>query len=243
VLGYELNESGRAARDARYNTALRTGEYPLITWGWDHTRVQQFLRDTFDVEWIRSACSYCPFALASRAGRAATVARFTAEPEAGVLALVMEYTATALNPTQGLINGARLLTLLRDTAGTSAVLELFERRLAAMPWAVYDLRRALSPRSDAKVNYSRSVHVLDTGTRAAMRAQLNQRARRLGNPITVGDPAFPDDQHPRVWLRRRGPQPPTAEQFLTVAPATAVTKVGPTFPRAWTAAEQLQFTV
>lgn len=243
VLGYELGEWRRAQRDARYNTALRTGEYPLITWGWDGTRVQQFLRDTFGVEWVRSACTYCPFALASKSGKAGTVARFIAEPDAGVLALVMEYSATALNPTQGLINGQRLLTLLRDTAGTTAVLELFERRLAAMPWAVYDLRRALLPRSDGKVNYSRSVHLLDTGTRAAMRAQLDDRARRLGLEITVGDPAFPDDHHRRVWLRRRGPQPPTAEQFLTVAPATAVTKVGPTFPAAWTAAEQLQLAV
>jgi hypothetical protein len=49
VLGYESGERRRAERDVRYKTALRTGEYPLITWGWDHTRVQQFLRDTLGV--------------------------------------------------------------------------------------------------------------------------------------------------------------------------------------------------
>jgi hypothetical protein len=28
VMGYKLNEKGRAERDAQYNTALRTGQYP-----------------------------------------------------------------------------------------------------------------------------------------------------------------------------------------------------------------------
>lgn len=173
----------------------------------------------------------------------ATVARFIAEPEAGVLALAMEFSATALNATQGLIKGERLLTVLRESAGTAAVLELFERRLATLPWAVYDVRRALSPRSDGKVNYSRSVHILDTGTRMAMHENIRQRAGRAGVAVTVGDPSFPDDQHTRVWLRRRGPLPPTAEQFLTVAPATAVTKVGRAFPNAWAAASQLHLAV
>lgn len=35
VMGYELNEPGRAERDARYNTALRTGQYSLREWKWD----------------------------------------------------------------------------------------------------------------------------------------------------------------------------------------------------------------
>ena len=44
VLGFEAGELRRASKDEAYNTATRTGEYPLIEWGWfrndaiDYTR-------------------------------------------------------------------------------------------------------------------------------------------------------------------------------------------------------------
>ncbi|MDT7785578.1 MAG: hypothetical protein QOF58_3997 [Pseudonocardiales bacterium] len=250
VMGYELGETRRAERDAKYNTALRTGEYPLRQWGWDRARAQDFLRATFNLttDWVKSACTYCPFALANAAGRAETVTRFIAEPDAGVLALAMEFAATALNATQGLIKGQRLLSLLRASAGTGAVLAAFDELLASLPWAVYDVRRVLSPRADGKANHARSVRILDVGEPGRMRARLDQRAACAGAAVTIGDPAFPDDTHPRAWLRHREPHQlahatPTAEQFLTVAPATAVSKTGPAFPSAWAAASQLRLTV
>lgn len=251
VMGYELSEGRRAERDATFNTALRTGEYPLREWdgGWDRARAQEFLRETFGVDtWAKSACTYCPFALANKAGRVETVARFVDEPDAGVLALVMEFVATALNATQGLIKGQRLLSLLRTSTGTAAVLTAFERRIAELPWAVYDVRRTLSPRTDGKANHARSVRLLDVGSPSEMRARLDQRARCAGVPVTLGDPAFPDDTHRRVWLRHRDLERlvkgrPTAEQFLVAAPATAVSKTGPAFPAAWAAASQLHLPV
>jgi hypothetical protein len=176
------------------------------------------------------------------------VARFITEPDAGVLALVMEFAATALNPTQGLIKGERLLTLLRTSRGTGAVLAAFERLLAELPWAVYDVRRTISPRSDGKTNHARSVRILDIGPPGEMHARLEERAHLARAAVTVGDPAFPDDTHPRTWLRRREPLPPTsttatAEQFLVIAPATAITKTGPAFPPAWAEAHQHQLTI
>jgi hypothetical protein len=251
VMGYELGERRRAERDATFNTALRTGEYPLRVWdgGWDRARAQAFLRETFGVEtWAKSACTYCPFALANATGRVETVARFVSEPDAGVLALVMEFVATALNATQGLIKGQRLLSLLRAAVGTAAVIAAFDRRLADLPWAVYDVRRTLSPRADGKANHARSVRLLDVGSPSEMRARLAQRARCAGVPVTLGDLAFPDDTHRRAWLRRREPErlakgTTTAEQFLVAAPATAVSKTGPAFPAAWAAASQLHLTV
>lgn len=94
-----------------------------------------------------------------------TVARFIAEPEAGVLALVMEFVATALNATQGLIKGQRLLTLLRTSPGAREVLTAFEHLVAALPWAVYDVRRTLSPRVDGKVNHARSARSIGADLR------------------------------------------------------------------------------
>lgn len=164
-----------------------------------------------------------------------TVARFIAEPDAGVLAPVMEFAATTLNPTQGLIKGERLLTLLRTSPGTDAVLASFERLLDTLPWAVYDVRHTISPRADGKTNHARSVRILDNGPPSQMHARLEERAQAARVAVTIGDPAFPDDIHPRTWLRRREPllptsTTPTAEQFLVIAPATAISKTGPAFP-------------
>lgn len=160
----------------------------------------------------------------------------------------MEFVATCLNPTQGLIKGQRLLSLLNSSVGTDAVLAAFAELLASLPWAVYEVRRALSPRVDGKTNHARSVRILDVGEPGRMRARLDQRAQCARVAVTIGDPAFPDDSHPRAWLRRRDSHQlaagaPTAEQFLTIAPATALSKTGPAFPAAWAAASQLRLTV
>lgn len=186
VMGYELEETRRATRDAKYNTALRTGEYPLRVWdgGWNRARAQAFLRGLFGIEtWVKSACTYCPFALANDTSRKEAIARFIAEPDAGVLA--MEFVATALNPTQ------RLLSLLQASPGAGDVLAAFEQRITTLPWAVYDVRRTLSPRVDGKNNFARSVRILDIGTPQETRTRLAQRARCAAAPLTVGDPAFP----------------------------------------------------
>lgn len=66
--------------------------------------------------------------MANDAGRRADVAQLIAEPAAGVLALVMEFVATAINATQGLITGKRSLTLLRDSVGTAEVLAGAQQR-------------------------------------------------------------------------------------------------------------------
>src|SRR4051794_36396829 len=44
VIGFEANEPKRAAKDATYNTADRTGEYPLIEWGWDREACEDFIQ-------------------------------------------------------------------------------------------------------------------------------------------------------------------------------------------------------
>lgn len=175
------------------------------------------------------------------------MAQFLADPHAGLLALAMEFTATCLNPTQGLINDRRLLTLPRESPDTAAVLALFEEYLASVPWAVYDVRRTFSPRRDGRFNHARAVKILNAGERSLMHATLRARAQALRLKITIGDSRFLDDRHPRVWIRRREPITPAgttvpvtdAEHFLTIAPCTAVTKTGPAFPNAWAQASQL----
>lgn len=71
LVGFSTAERSRAKRDTRYNTELRTGEYPLIDWGWGRADALRFLEETFNEKWIKSACTYCLlFALMSCLGRA-----------------------------------------------------------------------------------------------------------------------------------------------------------------------------
>ncbi|MGY4101973.1 hypothetical protein ACW2Q0_20850 [Nocardia sp. R16R-3T] len=76
VVGFEAGELSRARRDAEYDTTLRRGEYPLISWGWDRERVLAYIDEKTGRAWQKSACVFCPFALVTAANRAATLARY-----------------------------------------------------------------------------------------------------------------------------------------------------------------------
>lgn len=58
-VGFEVDETGRAERDAAYNTAARTGRYPLIQWGWTRADCDTFVYNLTGRRWLKSACSYC----------------------------------------------------------------------------------------------------------------------------------------------------------------------------------------
>jgi hypothetical protein len=233
VMGFELGEAGRADRDTTYNTATRTGEYPLIAWAWDRARCLEFIKALLGVDWPKSSCRFCPFALANLEGRARVLAQFRADPPAALEPLVMEHVSVALNPAQGLLKRRRLVEVMRAEPGLEAALDHYERHLDAARWAVYEVRRALRPRRDdpAKLaNAVRSVRAVHAGGRADTAAELAVIAARLGLPVDRGD-----GQHPRVWVRRRGATFPSGEHFYVAAPAAADDKDGPGFADAYEA--------
>jgi hypothetical protein len=231
VLGFELNEFKRATRDAKYNTAQRVGRYPLIEWEWDRRTCEDYVLRKLGVVFPKSACVYCPFSLVTAEGRARTLERFAADPQAGVAALFMEHVAVALNPRQGLIAGARLYDILTATPGQEQVLALLEDRLNASEWALYHVRRALLPsarRPDRAGTSARDLRAVAIGDRAAMKRALAGRARRGGVDLDISDP-----RHPRVWLHRRGEYLPAIESYYAIAPHTALDKTAPGFASAW----------
>ena len=59
VMGFEKGEAKRAHRDAGYDTAQRTGSYPLIAWGWDRAACEDYIYSQTGVRWPKSACTYC----------------------------------------------------------------------------------------------------------------------------------------------------------------------------------------
>lgn len=224
VIGFEATETARAARDAKCGPDTRTPAYPLIEWGWDRAACADYIRRAIGVDWPKSACVYCPFALTA-ASLPATLARFARYPEQAALPLLMEHAATALNPKQGLIAGRRLLAVMERTPALSQALDGYRAALDRAEWALYSVQRARLPK-----RATRRIAVEATGTRDAVRAALDDLAARSGAPVDEMD------GHARVWLRKPAPVKPTAEWFYVTAPAYARPKTGPGFEAAWATA-------
>lgn len=220
VLGFEANERRRAARDSCANNLNRTGEYPLIEWGWTRADCVQFIRDVTGVEWWKSACVYCPFALTSEAGRHRTLEQYRHNPRAAAAALLIEHVSVLLNPRQGLAGQLRLRHLL-EAAGNERALRLFEDHVGRMQHALYDVRRIFRPSAadPSKVaNSSRSVRRLAVGSRAGLRWEL----ARFGRV-----------EEDRVWVRRRTSTLPCVEHLYVVAPNVVLDKAPSHFDSWW----------
>jgi hypothetical protein len=121
AIGFEAGERARAAKDAQYNNDLRTGWYPLVEWGFDRAKAQEYVTALTGEPFPKSACSYCCFALTTETGRANQVERYRHEPQAGAQALMLETVARSLNPRQTLIAGSSAADLIAD-AGLTEVL-------------------------------------------------------------------------------------------------------------------------
>ncbi len=224
-------EERRAARDRCYTTIARDARYPLIEWGWTRATSSAFLRETYGEPWSRSACSYCPFQ-ASRTGSAGLLRRWQAEPGKAADALLLEHTATVLNPRSTLFGATsawRFATRHRLTAVTDAATQA----IAGAEHALYEVRRIYHARGGdpaAKGPAWRSVRRLAVGSRAEMTGLLRQRAAAARLPLHLDTRNIP-----RVWLRRPGPPYPTVEHMWTVGPATVADKERPGFTARWTA--------
>ena len=160
--------------------------------------------------------------------------RYAAEPAVAARTLLMEHLALALNPTQGLIGGDRLIDLIRAEDMTG-VLSAFEVLLTQQTHAIYDVRRIISARkgdSSLAGNVQRSLRPRTTGSREELRALLDRFAAdgaAKGLTATVTG----DDGVMRLYQHRRGATFPTIERFFVVAPALAPRKENAHFDRRW----------
>jgi hypothetical protein len=218
VIGYEANELSRAVRDAKYNTSQRTGSYPLIEWNWDRATCEAYITKMTGATWVKSACTFCPFALANKAGQARVKDMYSCEPLSGVSALVMEYRSISLNPNQGLIKYGSLLDLLRRTGQHNEVLRAWGKTMAAMEWRIYEVQRVAMPTRDdpSKGVWNRSVRSIAAGTRQEMLGDLEELAAAEG-AVTEKDELAVS----RAWTTRRNAGFPSYERLYVVAPAGA----------------------
>lgn len=238
LMGFEANEPGRASQDTRDgNSAQRTGVYPLIEWGWDREQCERYIKQLTGVDWPKSACVFCPFALQNKDGRNRVLASFKADPASGIAALMMERLAVALNPNQGLAKDRQLADILRATGGHTEALRLFLNELNSTTWRLYRVRRVIRGRKDdpsKPANGARKVEALAEGSRGQMLGELEQLAADQDLVLTAGA-----DHVLRAWVRERGDGPyPVFEEFYVAAPAGAADKEGRGFAAAWAALEK-----
>ncbi|OUS97458.1 hypothetical protein CA951_03395 [Rhodococcus sp. NCIMB 12038] len=236
VLGFEAGELRRAAKDETYNTASRTGEYPLIEWEWYRDDAIDYTRSIIGTSPGRSACFYCPFSLGNKASRAHMLTRYAAEPAIAARTLLMEHLALALNPAQGLIGGKRLIDLIRTEAMTG-VLDAWEDLLGSQRHAIYEVRRIISARGgdpDVAGNVQRSLRLRCTGTREMLQDVLDRLAAD-GAAKGVTAAITGDDGIMRLYQHQRAATFPTIERFFVVAPALAPTKERAGFDERWAA--------
>ncbi|MEV6527387.1 hypothetical protein AB0M43_36235 [Longispora sp. NPDC051575] len=236
AMGYAIGEERRSDRDRGLGGPLRTGLYPLQVWNWRRSDALTYLRDTFDIDWPRSCCTFCPYQLGSRAGRADLVDRWSAEPTAGAEAVLVEYAALALNPRAllGKTVGAAQLAREHDL---EHVLAMAGEVVAHTEHVLVDVRRIFPARHVKELGRAdparkgpprRSVRRLRTGGRTELEALLRRSCRRHNLDVGV-------DEHgiTRAWVRRHEAPYPSVERFLVVAPATVNTKVPAGFEEAW----------
>ncbi|MGA4995830.1 hypothetical protein [Nonomuraea bangladeshensis] len=235
VVGFETDELTRMMRDMPLGLPGRIPTYPLVEWGWDRAECERYLWEQFGVVWPKSACVFCPYALASAAGLARTLPRYVANPYEAFKALTMEYLAVAANPRQGLIGGRQLYDALLDFEGGLELLADFQEHLSCMPWAIYDVRRAFRASADDMMkpaNAARSMTRVAAGDRADMVRLLDYMATRH-----LPDGArYETGRHQRVWIHERNLYYPCPEQAFVTGPALAIDKVNNTFADAWEAA-------
>lgn len=60
IIGFNADEPGRCLTD-QANSKLpgRTGEFPLVDWGWGRQACEDYLLERFGVHWPKSYCTFC----------------------------------------------------------------------------------------------------------------------------------------------------------------------------------------
>ncbi|KMS74313.1 hypothetical protein ACM01_15300 [Streptomyces viridochromogenes] len=232
IMGFNADEAGRRFKDETASRLPgRTGEYPLIDWGWGRQQVEEYLLKRFGVHWPKSYCTFCCFPV-SMGSRAAHLERMRSHPDIAGEVLRLEYTAMSLNPNAKLYKTRTLLEFFdRSQPRDRACLEAFERELD-MPWALYHVRRLFLLSSDGSGKRRpvlRSTERVDIGRPQQLAQRLISKAERHGFDVEH-DPLY---GRARSWSRPRGTAWPMAEELLATAPARVINKQDPSFEEEW----------
>lgn len=234
VVGFEAEEPKRAGKDVLAgNSPYRTGEYPLIEWGWNRAQCEWYILHHTGVAWLKSACIFCPFALGTKAGIERVLPQYRANIKAAVDAMFIEHVSVALNPLQGLAKNVRLVDLI-TADGNDEALRALNERLDSTPHRIYQVRRVHRGRKNdpsKRANGDRSVlRMTETGSRQAM-------ISRLITEYGTGHTVESDGWFHRVIVTPRQDVFPCIEHLFVVAPAVVEDKQKANFEAVYLDAE------
>ncbi|MDQ1051625.1 hypothetical protein [Streptomyces sp. V4I2] len=209
IIGFNADEAVRCLKDqANSKLAGRTGEFPLVDWGWGRKECEGLL-ERFNVHWPKSYCPFCCFPI-SMGSLPAHMERMRTHPGIAGEVLRLEYTAMSLNPNAKLYGKKSLLELFDPTQERDqACLEAFQRELDS-PWALYRVRRLFLLSADGGHRpVMRSTERIDLGRPAQLAHKLTAVSQRFGIDVER------DHQYgrARAWLRPRRPAKPMAEEL------------------------------
>ncbi len=225
AFGFNRDESERVARSRSYNTATRTAFYPLVEWGWDRNRCQEYILSQLGVIWKRSACVFCPF----NALNDSAISRHREHPQSVGDALMLEHVSLALNPRATLYKDRSLIQITIESGNRPAV-DTYRQKLNSKQWAVYRVRRIYSRKAKA----DRAVE------QAAVFATASEAVDRLrAISASSGIPIEELRGINYVILERRSETVfPCREEYFVAAPAVVEEKARyglPWFDRKWSA--------
>ncbi|MEU0949853.1 hypothetical protein ABZ379_45435 [Streptomyces canus] len=232
IMGFNADEEGRRFGDqAASKIPGRTGEFPLIDWGWNRQQCESYLQQRFGVHWPKSYCTFCCFPV-SMGSLPNHLERMRANPDIAGEVLRLEYTAMSLNPHAKLYGRRTLLEFFdRSRSRDRACLEAFERELD-MPWALYQVRRLFLLSEDGRRRpVMRSTERVDLGRPEQLAQRLTSISNRHGIDVEH-DPLY---GRARSWVRRRAQDWPMAEELFATAPARVIDKQDDSFEEAWEA--------
>lgn len=240
ILGFAAEEGRRVEKDQSYSHVSRRSVYPLRQWGWDREQAEEYLLDQFGILWPRSCCVYCPFAGGSKRKNAQLAERWRAQPTAGVLTLVLEATALALNPRMKLFKDVSAWEVAAEQ-GLTEVLAAAEKFLDECPWAIYDVQRVYRPHG-AKKGVSGDPTRKGKAARRTVRRRTGTRQEMTMALARAMDGRHEPARTPRLWLIDAQGTYPTRERLLVAAPAVVDEKEEQGFAELWADTARVQGT-
>ncbi len=148
VFGFNSEETKRVDRSMTYDGPSKVGNYPLDEWGWDRAKCIGYILQKANILWRKSACSFCPFCAEATKGEPDAVRRWEESPEDTAKGMLVEYNSLCFNP-RGHLYRDRALQDVVNRVGVTSVQEAFQRKLDALEWALYRVRRIYTAKGKA----------------------------------------------------------------------------------------------
>jgi hypothetical protein len=250
LLGFRADEVKRAEQDQQTSQFREVFEFPLLKWGIKEAECHRYVIDRLQVQWRRSACTFCCFSGQS-GSRALMQASFADQPEAGAEACWLEFVAMCMNPTQKLYGKTSVQDLLIRGGNTEATAQFQKLVEDWQHWAVYQVRRVFyfpqasrkkkkqaakvatsikKPRkaSEPKPRAMRKTEILSrAGSQTEALEQLQVLTAEHGLSVERSDYAY------RAWVQKRAETGICTETMLVVCPAVVHEYHRPGFEARW----------